>query len=632
LSIPLYIDTLGHIYYQLAMSATPNTERTEVLSGDQYVMNAVLHFLSFADRIDSCGDYKAPSLIIGVEAYKKLLFDLKAKGIRLRYITDITKDNIHYCKELLRFAQQIRHLEGIKANFSVSETEYMASATLQEEQQPIPQVIYSNVKDLVEQQKYVFEALWNKACPADQRFREIEEGVTLGSTEVILGPSRIQELFIDLVKSAKQEILLILPTTNSFLREHKLGIIQLLKQVASISEYNVNVRILTPTNDAIEKILKNMTLATRTTAAAAAEEQKKENEKFGIRSIDLTTEFAVSTVTIAVADRQISLAIEKKDDTKENFIDAIGLATYSTSKPTVSSYVSIFENLWAQTELYRQVKESNRQIALANEQLKKTDEMQKEFINMASHELRTPTQAILSYSELLQKHPEKREEMIQAMSRNAARLQKLTDDILDVTRIESQTLRLKIEPLNLEELISNIVEDYRTQIEKNNDNVKLFYEPKTNDYNNIIVVEADRARLIQVISNLLSNALKFTKKLGGGGEIYITAEKEKREKNGNKAQEVVITIKDNGKGIDPEILPRLFTKFATKSETGTGLGLFICKRIIEVHGGRIWAWNNNNNDDDDDGIEQGAVFAFSLPLSKKQEQQPTLTSDKKTQE
>ncbi len=158
------------------MSATPTIERTEVLSGDQYVMNAVLHFLSIADRIDSCGDYKAPSLIIGVEAYKKLLFDLKAKGIKLRYITDITKDNIHYCKELLKFAQEIRHLDGIKANFSVSETEYMASVNVQEgqqqQQQPTPQVIYSNVKDLVEQQKSVFESLWNKAIPGDQRFRE----------------------------------------------------------------------------------------------------------------------------------------------------------------------------------------------------------------------------------------------------------------------------------------------------------------------------------------------------------------------------------------------------------------------------------------------------------------------------
>ncbi len=190
---------------------------------------------------------------------------------------------------------------------------------------------------------------------------------------------------------------------------------------------------------------------------------------------------------------------------------------------------------------------------------------------------------------------------------------------------------LKIEPLNLDDLISNIVEDYINQIEKNSDDVKLFYEPKTNDTSSIIV-EADRARLIQVISNLLSNALKFTKK-EKGGTIYVTAE-EKREKNGNKTQEVTITIKDNGKGIDPEILPRLFTKFATKSETGTGLGLFICKRIIEAHGGSIWAGNNNNNnnnnnddDDDDEGTEQGAVFAFSLPLSKGQ--QPTLTSQRR---
>jgi len=126
-------------------------------------------------------------IIIGVEAYKKLLFDLKAKGIKLRYITDITKDNIHYCKELLRFAQEIRHLDGIKANFSVSETEYMASVNVQEEQQqqqPTPQVIYSNVKDLVEQQKSVFESLWNRAIPGDQRFREIEDGVEVEVFEI----------------------------------------------------------------------------------------------------------------------------------------------------------------------------------------------------------------------------------------------------------------------------------------------------------------------------------------------------------------------------------------------------------------------------------------------------------------
>jgi signal transduction histidine kinase len=232
----------------------------------------------------------------------------------------------------------------------------------------------------------------------------------------------------------------------------------------------------------------------------------------------------------------------------------------------------------------------------------------------------------------LQKHPERKEEMIQAMSRNAERLRKLTDDILDVTRIESETLMLKIEPLDMDDLISNIIEDYRNQIEKNNDNVKLYYELKNNGSK--IIVEADRARLIQVISNLLDNALKFTKRQEdkGGGSIYVTAQKKENKENGNKKQEVIVSIKDTGTGIDPEIFPRLFTKFATKSETGTGLGLFISKSIIEVHGGRIWAENNSDDEGTKQGGGGGAIFAFSLPLSKQQQQQEeqSLTSETRT--
>jgi signal transduction histidine kinase len=213
--------------------------------------------------------------------------------------------------------------------------------------------------------------------------------------------------------------------------------------------------------------------------------------------------------------------------------------------------------------------------------------------------------------------------MLQALSRNAERLQRLTDDILDVTRIESETLMLKIEPLDLGDLISNIIEDYRNQIEKNNDNVELhyYYEPKANDPK---IIEADRARLIQVISNLLDNAIKFTnKQYNERGSIYVDVEK--KNKDENKKQEVIVSIKDTGTGIDPEIMPRLFTKFATKSETGTGLGLFISKSIIEVHGGRIWAENNTDGN--------GATFTFSLPISQQQQQQePRLSSSKLTSE
>jgi hypothetical protein len=170
-------------------------------------------------------------VVFETEEYKKLLFDIKKRGIKVRYIIDITKDNVKYCKDLIEFfAFEIRHLDGIKANFSVSETEYLAYVTLVEEEQeqeqqvqqqqqppaiPIQQVIYSNVKDIGEQQKYVFESFWNKTIPAERKISEIEEGFVLGSTEVIQIPSRTKELLIDLVKSAKEEVLLLVPTANS---------------------------------------------------------------------------------------------------------------------------------------------------------------------------------------------------------------------------------------------------------------------------------------------------------------------------------------------------------------------------------------------------------------------------------
>ena len=554
-------------------------------------MNTILQFLSKANTISSCGDYKALSLTIEVEEYRKLLLNLRKRGIKLRYITDITKDNVKYCKELMmKFAYEIRHLDGIKANFSVSETEYLASATLAEEvQQPmgsIQQVIYSNVKDIVAQQKYVFDSFWNKAIPAENRIKEIEEGFVLGSTEVIQIPSRTKELFVDLVKSSKEEVLLLLPTTNAFLREQRLGIIQLLKEAA---ECGVNVRILTPINNIIEEIRKNIFLSDQA------------NKFFDIQPIEIPTEeIKVCTVSILVVDRKGSLVIEKIDDSKEDFIEAIGLATYSTSQPTVLSYISIFESLSNQVKLY--------------EQLKTHGKMQEEFINIASHELRTPTQAVLTYSELLRRHPEKKEDMIEAIYRNAERLQRLTNDILDVTRIQSKTLKVNKEKFNLSDLLSKVIEDYRSNIEKNNSNVRLSYSESIKQTS---LVNADRERIIQVISNLLNNAIKFTEEKKGGGEIYVTAE----EKEKDDQEVAIVTIKDTGVGIDSEILSRLFTKFATRSQTGTGLGLFICKSIIEAHGGKIWVVNSANS-------KEGATFAFSLPISQQREQQAILSNNR----
>jgi signal transduction histidine kinase len=242
---------------------------------------------------------------------------------------------------------------------------------------------------------------------------------------------------------------------------------------------------------------------------------------------------------------------------------------------------------------------TNKKLESANEQLKVHDKMQNEFINIAAHELRTPIQPILSITEVLHSKIKDTQQvdLLSIITRNAKRLQRLTEDILDVTKIESHSLKLNKDRFNLSDLISSIIEDYRNHIEKDNIAVKLLYKPKNED--NIIFVEADRGRLIQVISNLLDNAIKFTKE----GTISIITEE--------KDSQVVVSVKDTGTGIDPEIMPRLFSKFVTKSERGgTGLGLFICKNIVEAHGGKIWVECNDIYDG-----KKGATFTFSLPVS-----------------
>jgi len=311
---------------------------------------------------------------------------------------------------------------------------------------------------------------------------------------------------------------------------------------------------------------------------------------------------AVTTVTIVVADTRESLVIEKVDDSKQDFIDAVGIATYSNSKPTVLSYVSIFENLWRQSELYQELKESNKQLGLAYEQLKKHDKIQKEFINIAAHELRTPIQPILGLTQVIYskidedrspRERQKQKEMLEVITRNANRLQHLTEDILDVTRIESQNLNLKLEQLNLDEIISNAIGDAKRSHRLQN--VRLSYQ---HDKDNTIFVQADKGRLNQVLFNLINNAIKFTKE----GFIIITSKKQEKE---NK---VIVSVKDSGIGIHPEVMPRLFRKFATKSYQGTGLGLYISKSIVEAHGGEMWAENNSDG--------KGCTFYFTLPFIK----------------
>jgi signal transduction histidine kinase len=283
----------------------------------------------------------------------------------------------------------------------------------------------------------------------------------------------------------------------------------------------------------------------------------------------------------------------------------------------VGYFVNIIGLALSSIQYNVKLKEANRNLIAREEiirsqydKLKESDKMKKEFINVAAHELRTPILPILATSQVIRpKVDDKQREYIDIIIRNAKRLERLAENILDVTKIESQSLKLNKERFNLNDVITNTIDDmilnrvFKNKKNNNNDddgdNIKLEYRPKN------IFVEADRARMTQVFSNLLHNAIKFTKE--EGGSISINIEKEDNH--------ILVSVKDTGTGIDPEILPQLFSKFVTKSFQGTGLGLFISKGIIEAHGGKIWAENNNNNKNNNNIVDgkKGSTFYFTLP-------------------
>jgi signal transduction histidine kinase len=647
--------------------------------------------------------------------------EARKRGVKIRFVTEIKDDNITHCKELIKSSvSELRHLDGVKGNFYVSENEYVSPATIHEEGKPASNVVYSNVKEVVEQAQYLFETLWSRSLPADQRIKEIEEGVTRYDTVIIENPQEIikeishltadsrelatcltsggiiyshehffdlkkklldkqrngehkgiryvtyinnqnmnlvklyldygikikhvqnlppmsfgisdkkiavtiekmedgklfQSLLLsnephylkhfasvfeelwrngtdaavrikgieegieaakieiirdpdeaiklsrDLIKSAKHEVLRIYPSFNGFRRQIRIGALHLFREVL---EYGISVRILVPADkQQIDEILDGVELAL---------------PMLEIRGLDKSLQ---TQMGIIVVDRKESMIIELKDDEKESYHDAAGLAFYSNSKPIALSYTSIFETLWKQGELY--------------EQLKAYSAAQKEFINIAAHELRTPVQPILGLSQVLiaEKKGGKHSELLLVINRNAERLQQLIEDILDVTKIESQSLRLRIQKFDLNQLISSVISQHKNMIERQQCHKRIVF-----DFKDDINIEGDKGRISQVVSNLLSNSIKFTKE---EGSIIITSE---QKKEGNK-NIVVVSVKDAGPGIDSEILPRLFTKFASKSEMGgTGLGLYISKSIIDAHRGEIWYDNN---------IGKGAIFSFSLPI------------------
>jgi signal transduction histidine kinase len=519
------------------------------------------------------------------ECYQKILQKYEKgyhRGIRM--IITISKDHSELVKLFMNLGIRIRHIQNpLPLNFFVTNRSFYTSVErIGKEGKMMENMIASNDPIYIHHFKTLFEDLWENGTDAIDIIKDIDRGLDPETIQVISRSSNTKDLYIKVIESAGNEIIILFPTLTAVKRQEKIGIIQKIEE--SITQKNVRVKILLPKDKHTEEIINTL--------------KKNCKEHVDLIHIRYIEQMQKAKSTILIVDRNVSLLMEVKDDLKQNFIEAIGLSTFSNSKAGVLSYISIFENLWRITELLEE-------LSSANQKLQKQDILQKEFVHIAAHELRNPIQPILALSQILKdytnKYYKEQNNLLDVIYRNSKRLERLSGDILDMTRIESNILQLKKEKFDLDEFLNQVVTDYRYSLEKYHhhtngemeNSIDLKYSHFSND-GIFLMVEWDKERLNQVIFNLLDNAFRFTKEATAvdkqkKGEIIVSCD----VFNNDYA---VVKVNDNGLGIDSEILPKLFTKFASKSKNGTGLGLYICKNIIESFGGRIWVENEGEGE------------------------------------
>jgi two-component system sensor histidine kinase VicK len=340
----------------LSSSSSPSDEdheKTEILYGiDNVISHTLSHFMNTKHQIDACMNSQGIIVLIETEKVWNGLKDLlRSAAVRGRAITQITEENIPYCKKLMQFAE-VRHLDNVKGSFSIADKKEYHGTAIVQRSKPVIQIISSTVTAFVEQQQYFFDTLWDKSIPAEQKIREIKEGVEPDFIQPITNPMEIQRIQYDLLSSSSMEILLIFPTSGIFTYyEENLGIIQLFAKLSTANP-SLQIKIMMPDNHKL-----------RNSGQKLRELHPKNID------IQYLTQQPETTILILVVDRKHSLYIEVKDtgnalgygdDIRSNMDDIFGLATFSNSKATVVGYASVFESLWKQSEVYEQLKEKQK--------------------------------------------------------------------------------------------------------------------------------------------------------------------------------------------------------------------------------------------------------------------------------
>lgn len=478
----------------------------------------------------------------------------KHKGIK--WVLTIDSTNVEIVKKFLEMGIQVRHSPTVPPmNFAVSDEKLNATVEEMKDGRAVASLFASDDPLYVNHFRAIFTKVWETGIPAKEVIEEITRGLNPYNT-VLFNPAEIQNQYRSIIKKAQQEVLALLPTPLSLTREEKIGVT---KSLVDAAARGAAVKILTNIDERNQQIVERL-------RAANVE----------IRQIRSWNQKAM--IKLVVVDKSESLAMEIKDGFSESFEKAVKLATVTNHYPTVLANNAVFENLWEHVELYQKLEQETK--------------MKEEFINIAAHELRTPVVPIMLSAEVLLDGVSKDQKNVEAILRNANRLNKLSQDILDASRFSGNYFTLKKELIDIKQLVRNaILDNYPDMLQYSGKRLVLEIEPGDK-----LEANVDPSRIKQALTNLLDNAVKFTEQ----GTVAIRV--------GKEADNAIVSVIDTGTGIDPSIKDRLFGRFVTRSEkkTGIGLGLFICKGIIEAHGGTINGRNNENG--------KGATFTFTLPL------------------
>jgi two-component system sensor histidine kinase VicK len=525
----------------------------------------------------------------------------------IRVLVEVSKDNLDFVKKYIDFEIKVRHLKREPPiYFAVTDSNMMATIERMGTGNITESILYSNDPIYIKRFKLMFERLWIDSRSAEEVASLIQNDEEVPIIETIESSDKTIRIIRELISYASNEILGILPSFEAFRRQVDAGMFEHIRKVSQ--EKNLIIKILI--TDKIEssdgkidvqigKGKYRLLIRKKDVKDPRGNVKVYEFTSDGIKNMTVRSIYNKSIrpqMGMVIVDKSKSIMVEPKESQSENALDHIGMSSYSNSSQISKSYATMFDTLWNYAEMFNLFEKSY-------ERLKAQDRMQREFVDIVAHELRTPLQSILGLTEIVKGRTKEIEnrDLLKTVTENGARLHRFIENVLTTTKLEGFLSNIPKDIFDLNILIMDIVDNYRTRFQ----NINVSPMPNTKDihfncqgFGDEHRVNANKLQISMVMSNIIDNAINFIPPKQKG-LISITV-----KQNGN---DVIVRIKDNGEGIHPEIFPRLFTKFATKSFYGSGLGLYTCRKIIHLHRGGIWAQNNPSN-------EKGATFTFSLPL------------------